>query len=420
MKNKNTHKAWLAAPLLALSLSFGMQPEAVAQSTKTNKEPYAYVEQMPEFKGGEAGMMKFLGTNIQYPAAARSNGVEGLVVASFVVETDGSINEVKILKSLGHGTDEETQRVVKLMNGHWLPGRQKGEVVRVRYTLPVRFALTEADRAASADVANRMPAFKGDEGAMQQTMKAHLALPAEAKKENLNARVVVKFYVDKAGQVSNVRLEGTKLKKTVGPGSELDYMDASTFQLQNKTILAKLSESAMAAVKATSGQWEPALKSGQPTGAEVVLPVQFLSSESGQGSEKMGTPSMTKYTKNFYKAEEVDVKPTLKDGSLERYLAKNLRYPAGADYEGIIGLTYMVKENGDVMTMIPTSIGKELHDMLSTAFRSTNGKWNPGKVDGQAVAVSQTVKILFVIEGSAKKPSAEDLKSADVVVTKRK
>ncbi|MCP2043711.1 TonB family protein [Pontibacter sp. HSC-36F09] len=420
MKNKNTLKTWLAAPLLALSLCFGLPTEITAQSKKSANEPYAYVEEMPQFKGGESEMMKFLGTNIQYPAIAKSNGIEGLAVLSFVVEADGKISNVKMVKSLSKETDEEAIRVVNMMSGQWNPGRQNGEIVRVRYTLPIRFALKESDRAAAASVANRMPAFKGGTEAMFQAMKAHLSLPAEAKNENLNARVMVKFYVDREGQVSNVRLEGTKLKKTVGPGSELDYMDASTFQLQNKTLLAKLSESAMAAVKATSGQWEPALKSGQPTGAEVVLPVQFLGSESGHSSEKMGVPSMTKYTKSYYNLNEVDVKPTFKDGSFERYLAKNLRYPAGVDFEGPLDVHLVVKEDGKVMSMFTVAIGKELHDAIAGTIRNSQGMWNPGKVDGQPVAVSRTIKLLFVTEGGANKPSAEDLKIADVVVTRYK
>ncbi|WP_299988046.1 TonB family protein [uncultured Pontibacter sp.] len=420
MKNKNSFKILLAAPLLALSLNIGLQTDALAQQKKPAGEPYSYVQHMPQFQGGEAEMMKFLGTNIQYPAIAKSNGVEGLTVVTFVVETDGKISEVKTVKPLSKETDEEAMRVVKLMSGHWSPGRQNEEVVRVRYTLPIRFALSEADRTAAASVANRMPAFKGGTEAMQQAMQAHLALPAEAKKENLNARVVVKFYVDKEGQVSNVRLEGTKLKKMVGPGSELDYMDASTFQLQNKAMLAKLSESAMAAVKSTSGQWEPALKSGQPTGAEVVLPVQFLSSESGRGSEKMGVPTMTKYTKYSYKIEEVDVKPTFKEGSFERYLAKNLRYPANTDFEGAVEVHLIIKEDGKVISMFSVGMGKEMHDAISGTIQKTQGMWNPGKVDGQPVAVSQKLTILFVTNDGSSKPADSNAKNADVVVTRIK
>ncbi len=427
MKNNNTLKTLLAAPLLALSLSFGLQAEAIAQTTKPASEPFMYVEQMPEFKGGMDGMIQFLGSNIKYPEAAKTKGVEGLVVASFVVETDGNVSDVKIVKPLGHGTDEETMRVVKLMSGQWTPGTQKGQAVRVRYTLPVKFALTDSDRAATANVANRMPQFKGGTEAMQQAMQTHLALPAEAKKENLNARVMVKFYVDKTGQVSNVRLDGTKLKKTVGPGSELDYMDASTFQLQNKAVLAKLSESAMAAVKATSGQWEPALKSGQPAGAEVVLPVQFLSSESGKGTEHMGVPSMTKYTKEAYKYEEADVKPTLKDGSLEKFMAKNLRYPKESTFEGTYKIGLRIKADGTVsgpwytpMKDVEISQMTILNKEIERVIKLMDGKWIPGKVDGQPVTISKDITILFVTDGGAYKPTEQEKKSADVIVTRYK
>lgn len=282
MKNKITLKHAFMAPMLALALAICATRGVSAQTFQETDKLYTYVEQMPQFEGGEAEMLKFLGTNVKYPKEAVENGVEGLVVVSFVVEKDGSIQETQTVKSLGHGTDEEAIRVVKMMSGQWTPGKQKGETVRVRYTLPLKFTMRDSDKATADAKANRMPAFKGGQEAMYQTMLPHLALPAEAKQENLNARVVVKFNVEKDGSVSNLRLEGTKLKKTVGSGSELDYMDATTFQLENKAILAKLSEAAMSAVKATSGKWEPALKNGQPVVAELALPVQFLGSATGQ------------------------------------------------------------------------------------------------------------------------------------------
>jgi TonB family protein len=279
MKNCNSIKTLL---LVAFALTMAPQFSASAQTTTAKKDanaPFVFVDEMPVFKGGEAEMMKFLGSNIRYPKEAHENGLEGLVVISFVVETDGRLSDIQPVKKLGSGTDEEAVRVVQMMSGQWIPGKQNGNLVRVKYVLPIRFALTEADRAAVADKANRPPQFKGGNEAMMQTISPYLHLPAEAKRENLNARVLVKFTVEKNGSVSNVRLAGTKLKKTVGPESELDYMDASTFSLQNKTILAKLSEAAVAAVKATSGKWEPAHKNGLPVAAELVLPVQFLSSD---------------------------------------------------------------------------------------------------------------------------------------------
>ncbi len=104
------------------------------------EKPYTYVEQMPSFPGGETEMLKYLGKNIRYPAAAQRAGVEGLVVLSFVVSKTGEISEIQVIKNLGAGTDEEAVRVVKTMP-KWTPGKQNGRAVPVRYTLPVRFTI---------------------------------------------------------------------------------------------------------------------------------------------------------------------------------------------------------------------------------------------------------------------------------------
>jgi TonB family protein len=430
MKNKILLKTALATPMLALLLTavpLGMATAQTANKPNQVEKPYTFVEQMPQFAGGEGAMLQFLGSNIQYPSDAKAKGVEGLVVLGFVVETDGTISELQTIKSLGHGTDEEAMRVVKLTSGKWTPGRQNGKVLRVRYTLPIRFALSESERAATAAVANRMPQFKGGPEAMHQTMLPYLALPAEAKQENLNARVVVKFYVDNAGAVSNIRLGGTKLKKTVGPDSELDYMDASTFKLQNKAILAKLSESAIAAVKATSGKWDPALKNGQPVGSELVLPVQFLGSEAAKYVKQLQAPSMTKYTQSSYTYEEVEVKPVLQDGPLEKFLAKNLRYPTDVSFEGVLETGFIIKSDGKVIgpLMIPvTGAGTEeqhiIHEEIRRVIKLMEGKWTPGKVDGQPVSVTRRLTLRFVTNDSSKKPADPDAKKADVVITRYK
>ena len=104
------------------------------------EKPYTYVEQMPTFPGGDGEMMKYLGKNIRYPAAAQRAGVEGLVVLSFVVSSTGEISDIQVVKQLGAGTDEEAVRVVKSMP-KWTPGKQNGRAVPVRYTLPVRFTI---------------------------------------------------------------------------------------------------------------------------------------------------------------------------------------------------------------------------------------------------------------------------------------
>lgn len=104
---------------------------------------FKVVEQNPEFPGGLSAMMAFLRDNIKYPAAARENGLHGKVFIQFVVEKDGSITAVKIIKdNVGGGAGIEAQRVVKMMP-NWKPGRQNGKSVRVQYTLPVNFQLQD-------------------------------------------------------------------------------------------------------------------------------------------------------------------------------------------------------------------------------------------------------------------------------------
>ena len=98
------------------------------------------VEQMPSFPGGDAELMKFLNTHIKYPVVAEENGIQGRVVATFVVERDGSISDVKVIKSVDPSLDKEAIRVLKSMP-KWIPGKQNGSAVRVKYTVPVTFKL---------------------------------------------------------------------------------------------------------------------------------------------------------------------------------------------------------------------------------------------------------------------------------------
>lgn len=98
------------------------------------------VEQDAEFPGGMSALMKYLHKHVNYPAAAQRGNISGKVVLQFVVEKDGSVGQIKVLKSVGFGCDEEAVRVVKSMP-KWSPGKQNGRAVRVWYTLPVTYTL---------------------------------------------------------------------------------------------------------------------------------------------------------------------------------------------------------------------------------------------------------------------------------------
>ncbi len=103
-------------------------------------EIFTVVESMPSFPGGDAARMKFLQDNIKYPQMARESGIQGTVYVTFVVEPDGSVTDVRVLRGIGGGCDEEAVRVIKEMP-KWNPGMQRGKPVRVQFNMPIKFTL---------------------------------------------------------------------------------------------------------------------------------------------------------------------------------------------------------------------------------------------------------------------------------------
>ena len=108
-------------------------------------DAYMFVEQMPEFPGGEEKMIEFVQDNVVYPQQAKDAGVEGRVFVAFIVETDGSLSDVKVLHGIGHGCDEAAVEVVQLMP-KWKPGFHNGEAVRVKSLLPISFQLNNPSK----------------------------------------------------------------------------------------------------------------------------------------------------------------------------------------------------------------------------------------------------------------------------------
>ena len=119
-----------------------VKEEVIAEPKVEEEQPMsiAMVEQKPQFAGGEAAMYKWLSDNIVYPPAAAEEGVSGRVVVEFVVGKDGSISNVRVVRSRHTALDKEALRVVKAMP-NWIPGRNNGQPVKVTYTLPVTFKL---------------------------------------------------------------------------------------------------------------------------------------------------------------------------------------------------------------------------------------------------------------------------------------
>jgi TonB family protein len=232
MNKKRTHTAGrikyalfvpLAAALLIASniscISSEKQEEISEkqESRAAEGEVFMVVEEMPEFPGGMGECMKWLGQNIKYPAEAKEKGVEGRVIVQFVVEKDGTIVNAKVVRGVDPDLDAEALRVVN-QSPKWKPGKQKGEAVRVKYTLPIMFRLgndssdskaAEAPREAKVDengvhqVCEEMPEFPGGMAECMKYLSKNINYPEDCKKEGIQGRVIVQFVVDKDGSIKD-------------------------------------------------------------------------------------------------------------------------------------------------------------------------------------------------------------------------
>ena len=113
----------------------------VVEEPEEEEQIFQVVENQPEFPGGMAELMKFLQKNIKYPSICQEQGIQGRVIVQFVVNTDGSIVDAQVIKPVNPYLDKEALRVISTMP-KWIPGKQRGKAVRVRFTVPVTFRLS--------------------------------------------------------------------------------------------------------------------------------------------------------------------------------------------------------------------------------------------------------------------------------------
>jgi len=115
-------------------------PVEIKEEEEEEDVVFVIVENKPEFPGGDAALMKYIAENIKYPVIAQENGIQGRVICQFVVNKDGSIVDITVVRSVDPSLDKEAMRVIKSMP-KWKPGKQRGKPVRVKFTLPIVFRL---------------------------------------------------------------------------------------------------------------------------------------------------------------------------------------------------------------------------------------------------------------------------------------
>lgn len=138
--NQKIVKTELQPKIAARKLNVQREEDS-KKAEENDNDVLTIVEKMPEYPGGNAALGQFIGANMKYPAEAQANNIEGVVYVKFIVNTDGSVSGVKVARGVHPDLDAEAVRVVKLLSGY-KPGTQRGKPVRVQYTIPLRFKLT--------------------------------------------------------------------------------------------------------------------------------------------------------------------------------------------------------------------------------------------------------------------------------------
>ena len=218
------------------------------------EEIFTVVETQPQFPGGEDSLYSFIYSNLRYPQEAIDNGIEGNVYITFVIEKDGSITNIKILRDIGYGCGAEVVRVLKMMP-KWIPGSQRGKPVKEQFNIPIKFELKDEDNAKHTDETSLLkndstsnntvirvifdsdkqpqeekgqtgpedtvkeyveeelfieidihPQFPGGEDSLYNFIYSNLRYPQEAIDNGIEGRVFITFTVEKDGSITGIKL----------------------------------------------------------------------------------------------------------------------------------------------------------------------------------------------------------------------
>lgn len=333
---------------LFLLITFLISSESYSQKTK-NDTVYDFVTTMPEYPGGQKGMLSYFVKNMRYPLAAYLNGVSATAYVNFIIEADGSISDVAVLKPIGYGCDQEAVRLVSQMKG-WQPGELDGRKVRVRSNTPVYFKEELYAESRIYTNLDTMPEFPGGSVELITYIESELEYPELARKANINGIVNVDFVIEKDGSVSNVTISNK-----LGYGCD----------------------EAAAKVVLRMPLWEPAYYAGVAVRAMLSVPVTF---------------------KSFY--EIVETMPEFPGGrnAMYNFINQNRVYPEEAlenKIEGQVIVSLLVAADGSLSNIeLAKGIGGGC-DEEALRLVSIMPAWQPGMHYGKPVAVKYNLAVGF-------------------------
>ena len=306
---------------------------------------FEVVEVPPRFPGGEIELMKFISRNVKYPAEARDKHVQGRVILTFIVEKDGSISNVRVARPVDPSLNAEAIRVVQSMP-KWEPAKQRGQAVRVRYTVPIQFRL-QGDNSVATD------SKTSDKDVM---VVGYDSKTQEKPIVEMQKRLVVRDDIKPL-----MIIDGKEV-------TSLDNIDgndiASMTVLKNPESLKKFGE------KGKDG---------------VILITTKAHEKTSSGEDAL---------------EVVEEMPEFPGGEIElmKFISRNVKYPDDAKEAGKAGrviVKFVIDKDGSISDA--TILRSVYPSIDAEALRVVNAmpKWNPGKVKGEPVKVKYTLPLTF-------------------------
>ena len=341
-------------------------PQEPQKKESKSNEIFVVVEQQPAFPGGTKALMEWLGENIEYPKEAHEKQIQGRVILNFVVEKDGSVSDVNVVRGQDPLLDAEATRVVSIMP-NWTPGVQRGERVRVRYTLPIVFRIPPIDTKGSTVIGHKQST--NDDNSELIVMQR-----SGSMKDVTPQTLAEKFGKDKPIYV----VDGERVEN-------IENIDPKTIEsisvLKNESAIAKYGE------EGKNGVIEVTTKSAT---AKNTL-------KDASNDKKSLSPDEV-----FVVVEE---QPQFPGGTqaMMKFLGENIIYPEEAHKNGIQGrviVNFVVNKDGSLSDTKIVRGQDPLLDAEAIRVISAMPNWKPGMQKGEPVNVRFTLPIVFRLKAS--------------------
>ena len=393
--------------ILCVSLLF-VSVSTQAQQTADTNVHYAF-DKKPEFPGGNQAMLKFIATHIRYPEEARNQGITGNVYVSFVVEPDGSLSHVKILKGLGYGCNAEVKRVILLMP-KWHPGLVKEKPVRSYVAQAVSFRIKPLEKVEPDDKiytkVDSLPTFAVGKQGVEHFLISRLWYPKRTVKRNVVDTVYVSFIIEKDNRITHIKLMKPKPHMTA-----YDYEASRVVSLlpvvrpallDNKPVRCRLYVPVVfdhKDVHLNGGQYKTTEYNFQEYNYFVPkdhMPVIHLSGKQVVQNTKIQKGTVVSDTSQIFTV--VEKMPHFPGGpdAFMQYLAKHTHYPAEAKgCSGRVFIHFVVERDGSISHIKVLRGICPLLDREAVSVIKDMPKWIPGYQKGKPVRVSYNVPFKF-------------------------